>query len=305
MIKFRLPAFLLALSFGVSACANPPAASHGGVDLASADPALWVVKDEDTTIYLFGTVHVLRPGTVWFDEEVADAFAEADRLVLEIVTPEQGAMAQKVAMLAIDRSGRPLKDKLGEEAHSRYVKAMTEAGIPWQPFESLKPWMAAITLALAPLNRLGYDDELGAEKVLSAAAKTAGKDIGALETPEQQLGYFDSLPEDQQVAFLNATVDGMGDVEEDFVSLVESWAAGRPEELAAKMNESLKATPKLAETLLFERNRNWAGQIKIMLEKPGTIFVAVGAGHLAGQKNVQDHLKKLGIRTERVAHQEK
>lgn len=300
---FRLPAFMLALSFSLAACANPPA-RQGGIDLASADPALWAVKDEDTTIYLFGTVHVLKPGTVWLDDEVGDAFARADRLVLEIVTPEQNEMAQKVATLAADASGKPLKDKMGETAHARYVAAMMEAGIPWQPFERLKPWIAAITLSLAPLSKLGYDDELGAEKVLTAAARTHGKSIGALETPEQQLRYFDSLPEKQQVAFLNATVDGMADVEKDFTSLVESWAAGKPEALAEKMNESLEATPELAETLLFQRNRNWAAQIKAMLEKPGTVFVAVGAGHLAGTKSVQDYLQKLGIAAQRVPHHE-
>ncbi|MBB4641537.1 TraB/GumN family protein [Rhizorhapis suberifaciens] len=301
---FRLPAFLLALSFSLAACANPPSSRQGTVDLASADPALWVVKDEDTTVYLFGTVHVLKPGTVWLDDEVGAAFAKADRLVLEIVTPDQSEMAQKVAMMAVDPAGKPLRDKLGKEAYAKYISAMTQAGISWQPFERLKPWIAAITLSLAPLGKLGYDDQLGAEKVLTTAAKASGKSIGALETPEQQLGYFDSLPEKQQVAFLNATVDGMADVEKDFTNLVNSWATGKPEALADEMNESLEATPDLAETLLFQRNRNWAGQIQAMLEKPGTVFIAVGAGHLAGKKSVQDYLKKRGIVTERVPHHE-
>jgi uncharacterized protein YbaP (TraB family) len=106
------------------------------------------------------------------------------------------------------------------------------------------------------------------------------------------------------VAFRNATVDGMADVEKDFTSLVDSWAAGKPDALADKMNESLEATPQLAETLLFQRNRNWAGQIRAMLDKPGTVFIAVGAGHLAGKQSVQDYLKTLGIETRRVPHRE-
>lgn len=301
---FRLPAFLLALSISLAACANPPGAHQGAIDLASADPALWVVKDKDTTIYIFGTVHVLKPGTIWLDDEVGEAFSRADRLVLEIVTPQQSDMAQKVAVMATDPTGKPLQDKLGKVAHAKYIAAMTQAGIPWQPFERLKPWIAAITLSLAPLGKLGYDDELGAEKVLTAAAREQGKTIGALETPEQQLGYFDSLPEKQQVAFLNATVDGMADVEKDFTTLVDSWAAGKPAELADKMNESLEATPDLAETLLFQRNRNWAGQIQAMMETPGTVFIAVGAGHLAGKKSVQEYLNKRGISAARVPHHE-
>src|SRR3546814_3804859 len=90
---------------------------------------------------------------------------------------------------------------------------------------------------------------LGAEKTLTATAKSEGKAIGALETPEQQLGYFNDLPEEQQIAFLNATVDGLPDVEKDFGELIDRWAAGKPEQLAEKMNESLEITPELAQTL--------------------------------------------------------
>lgn len=304
-MKFRLPALALALAFSVTACAGAPAAPAPRVDLASADPALWVAKDEDTTIYFFGTVHVLKPGTVWFDDEVGEAFRKSDRLVLEIVEPNQATLAAKMAGLAFNPAGPPLSERLDDTARAKYMAAMDAAGLPWQGFERLKPWMAAVFLAVAPLNRLGYASDLGAEKVLTAAARADGKAIGALETPEQQLGFFNSLPEDQQIAFLNATVDGMADVEQEFSGLVESWAAGEPDKLAEKMNESLEVTPQLAQALLFQRNENWAQQVKAMLDRPGTVFVAVGAGHLAGQKSLQDYLKALGIRTERVPHREK
>lgn len=303
-MTIRSRALMLACALSLTACASAPAAPTAQADLASADPALWVAKDEDTTIYLFGTVHILKPGTVWFDDEVGDAFRTSDRLVLEIVEPDQSDMAAKMAQLAFNPAGPPLSERLDDKARARYVAAMEAAGLPWQGFERLKPWMAAVLLAVAPLSRLGYESDLGAEKVLTAAARGGGKTIGALETPEQQLGYFDSLPEDQQIAFLNATVDGMADVEQEFSGLVESWAAGQPDKLADKMNESLEATPLLAQTLLFHRNENWARQVKAMLDKPGTVFVAVGAGHLAGEKSLQDYLKALGVKTERVPHRE-
>src|SRR3546814_5516380 len=96
--------------------------------------------------------------------------------------------------------------------------------------------------------------------------------MGALEQPVQQLGYFNDLPEEQQIAFLNATVDGLPDVEKDFGELIDRWAAGKPEQLAEKMNESLEITPELAQTLLFQRNANWAEQIRMMLDTPGTVL---------------------------------
>src|SRR3546814_2260209 len=118
------------------------------------------------------------------------------------------------------------------------------------------------------------------------------------------LGYFNDLPEEQQIACLNATVDGLPDVEKDFGELIDRWAAGKPEQLAEKMNESLEITPELAQTLLFQRNANWAEQIRMMLDTPGTVFIAVGAGHLAGKKSVQDYLKALGIKAARVEQPE-
>ncbi|MBK5265255.1 MAG: TraB/GumN family protein [Alphaproteobacteria bacterium] len=303
-MKFPAPAFMLAFTLALSACASAPIAPPQTVDPASADPALWVVKDKDTSIYLFGTVHVMKPGTVWFDDEILAAFDKSNTLVTEIIEPEPGTMSTKVASLALDPEGPPLSEKLAPDARTKYLAAMTTIGIPYQALERYKPWMVGITLAIAPLGKLGYDTERGADKILSAAASAAGKARGALETPDQQLGFFNGLPEDQQIAFLNATVDGLPDVDKDFGELVNDWIAGQPDALADKMNESLETTPELAKTLLFQRNENWARQIKAMLDTPGTVFIAVGAGHLAGKKSVQDYLKALGIKTERVPHHE-
>src|SRR3546814_356966 len=156
-MKFRFPALMLAFALGLSGCASAPTLPDHAVDLASADPAPWVVKDEDTTIYLFGTVHVLKPGTLWFDDEVRQAFDTSEKLVLEIIEPDQGEMAGKVAALALDPDGPPLSEKLNESARAKYVSAMAQAGIPWQAFERFKPWMAGITLAISPLGKLGYE----------------------------------------------------------------------------------------------------------------------------------------------------
>lgn len=266
----------------------------------SAEPALWVVQDEDTTIFLFGSVHVLKPDTVWFDDDVKAAFDRSDEVMLEVVEPDPRVMQATVIKLAIDPDGPPLSQKLTAEARTKYQRAMNGVGIPWEAFEKFEPWMAALTLAVAPLAQLGYSDAVGVEKVVTRAAQAAGKPISGLETVEGQLGLFDTLPEDQQIAFLNATVDEMGGMEEEFTKLIADWSAGRPEALAALMNDSMEATPEIAQVLLFNRNANWAKQIKARMEKPGTVFIAVGAGHLAGAKSVQDQLKALGIKSQRI-----
>ena len=276
--------------------AAPPTATD-------ADPALWVVKDEDTTIYLFGTVHVLKPGLGWFDEAVKTAFDASDQLMLELVMPEDQAEAAKVMIpLAIDQSGKTLSSRLDPDQLKAYQAAMASVGLPVAQFDMFEPWFPAITLSVLPLTKLGYDPEQGAEKQLTGFAKTAGKPVAGLETLPEQLGFFDTLPETQQLAFLNAVVKDLDKLGPQLDKMVVLWAKGDPDGLATAMNESLAATPELAKTLLWDRNARWADQLKARMDQPGTVFVAVGAGHLAGQHSVQDYLKERGLTVKRVEY---
>ncbi|HEX7782678.1 MAG TPA: TraB/GumN family protein [Sphingobium sp.] len=267
---------------------------------ASASPALWVVKDADTTVYLFGTVHVLKPGTVWFDDEVKAAFDRSDELVLEMVEPPAAEMAQTMGELGLAKDRKPLSEKLSEPARAKYQAAMEQAGIPWQSFERFQPWMPGVMLSVMPLVKGGYLAEEGVEKVLSAAATAAGKKIGGLETASEQLGYFAGLPDAQQIAFLNETVDGLPQADAEFATLIKAWKAGKPDSLSRQMNRSLEATPELAQVLLYGRNAKWAAWIAERMKTPGTVFIAVGAGHLAGPKSVIADLAADNIAVKRV-----
>lgn len=289
------------LLLGGCAVERPASARDTAAHSTYATPALWTVKDADTTIYLFGTVHVLKPGVDWFRGGVKTAFQQSDELVLEIKEPEDpNAVASVMAGTALARDGVKLSDRLSTDDRAKYLTAMTANGLPWQAFEMFNPWMAGMALSVQPLEKLGYKSDLGAEKVLTAAARASGKKIGALETVEQQLGYFAGLPMEQQVKFLTATIDGLPEMDTEFASLVRHWQGGEPEKLAVEMNESLEATPELARVLLIQRNANWAKWIKQRLGEPGTVFIAVGAGHLAGKGSVQDQLKALGVSSARV-----
>lgn len=284
----------------VAATATNTAAAPATTD---ADPALWVVKDEDTTIYLFGTVHVLKPGLSWFDEAVKTAFDKSDQLMLEIVLPEdQAAMAKEMMPLAIDQSGKTLSSRLDAEQLKAYQAALASLGIAPAQFDMFEPWFPAITLSVLPLTKLGYDPEQGVEKLLTSSAKKAGKPVAGLETLGQQLGFFDTLPESQQIGFLNSVVRDIDKLGPQLDKMVAQWAKGDPDALAMTMNESLTETPELAKVLLWDRNARWADQLKARMDQPGTVFVAVGAGHLAGEKSVQDYLKARGLTVKRVAY---
>ena len=288
----------LALMLALPACAQSKPAQNPN----DADPALWVVKDADTTIYLFGTIHVLKPGLTWFDEAVKTAFDKSDQLVLEMVEPDKATMQQIVLKNGFSPTGPTLTEQLPADKRGAYLKAIADLGAPPQAFDRMKPWLAAVTLSIAPLQKQGYDPANGPEKVLTEAARSEGKPVEGLETAELQIGYFNGLSPKAQIEFLTSTVDELPKAGEEMAKMVDEWAHGDPDALARDMNESLKDSPEVAKTLLTDRNGRWASWIKQRLAKPGTIFIAVGAGHLAGDDSVQAQLAKQGIKAQRIAY---
>ena len=269
------------------------------VQLVDVDPALWVVKDEDTTIYLFGTVHVLRPGLSWFDDGIKTAFDSSGELVTEILDPDPTKLQTIVTTLAIDQTGTNLRDRLSDDQRVKYEAAMKDIGLPEAAFDQFEPWFAALTLGTLPLIKAGYDLNSGAEKTLTAAAKQEGKKLAELETAESQIAIFDELPMQAQIDYLNAVVDDIGEVTKTLDALVTEWSEAHPEKLAEILNSGF-TDAKLYDALLTRRNAAWSRWIDERMKQPGTVFIAVGAGHLAGKGSVQDQLKFRGIETERV-----
>jgi uncharacterized protein YbaP (TraB family) len=298
-LRFRTALAALALALPLPACAKgaPAAATK------DADPALWVVKDEDTTIYLFGTIHVLKPGMTWFDDAVKTAFDRSDEVKLELVMPDPAAMQGLVQSTGVAPAGTPpLTERLPVAKRAAFTKAVVDAGLPANALDRYKPWLAATQLSIAPLSKLGYDATNGPEQVITAAAKATGKPLTGLETAEQQLGYFSGLSDAAQISFLTSTMDELPKAADTMARMVDDWAAGRPDRLAKDMNDSLKDSPEVAKVLLVDRNKRWANWIRQRLAKPGTVFVAVGAGHLAGADSVQAQLAKAGVKAERIAY---
>lgn len=263
-----------------------------------ADPALWVVKDADTTIYLFGTVHALKPGLGWFDEEVKAAFDRSDSLELEVVLPPQAEMETLVRTLGANPA--PLSDQLPPETAAKLHDALTRMGQSPDALDGSEPWLAAIQLENMPVRDTGYDTANGAEAVLSAAAKTAGKPVAGLETAPQQLGYFDHLSPAAQLALLNKTIDDLPKAQQTLDAIVAAWSKGDEPGIEKLLNTELMRSPELAQALLIQRNRNWTDWIANRMKQPGTVFVAVGAGHLAGAQGLPQMLVRRGFRVMRV-----
>lgn len=289
----------VAALFGMNA---PALAEEPVFDRSDADPALWVVADDDTKIYLFGTMHALKPDLVWFDDAVAEAFNSSDELVLEMLEPNEAEIAPILTQQAMYADGKSLSKALTPDQYARFATAASSIGIPPQALERMKPWFAAVTLSTAPLAQFGYSPVAGAEHVLQkAAAERQIKQVG-LETFAQQMGFFSSLSEKDQIAFLMSGIDEMSDMEETFAAMEKAWATGDTTATATLLNEGMDDMPKIKDILIERRNAVWADWIGDRLEQPGTVFVAVGAGHLAGDTSVQAMLADKGLTVTRIAY---
>jgi uncharacterized protein YbaP (TraB family) len=300
MMLKRKSALFAAAAF--LAAAPAVAQSPAPAALPDGDPAIWVVKDPDTTIYLFGTFHALDGKTDWFNEEVKTAFDQSSEVVLEIPPSEdKSAMQPLILKYALDASGKPLSEKLSPAAKEKFAKALAEMGAPPTAFDKFKPFFAALTLALTGAQKLGLTGEQGAEAVLTKAAKAGGKPVSGLETAEFQISLFDRLPEDEQIKMLEQTIDELDELGAMFKDMNSTWTRGDAEGFARLMNELNAQSPTAYKVLISDRNANWAEWIDQRLDKPGAVFMGVGAGHLGGKDSVQDLLAKRGIRSERVA----
>jgi hypothetical protein len=287
------------------ACAQQPAASSppkAAPAAADSDPALWVVRDADTTLYLLGTIHVLKPGLSWFDEAVRAAFDRSDELKLEIVEPDPATMSGLIQARGMAAAGPTLTERLPAKARPALAKYMGQIGLPQAGYDRMRPWLAATFLQVQSLVKVGYDPASGPEKVLADAAKRAGKPVTGLETVEQQIGFFSGLSDTAQVAMLADTLDEMPTMQRTMGRMVDEWSKGRTDYLARELNDSLATSPEAMKVLLTDRNDRWADWIKGRLAQPGTVFIAVGAGHLAGKGSVQEALAKRGVRTVRVKY---
>ena len=292
---FRPFAGLVAL---FTALLSPQASAQQPVE-QDIRPALWKVADADTTIYLFGTVHALPPGIPWYRGEVAAAFEESKELVTEIIDEDHAAVQKAIMATAILPEGQTLRGMMTAQDKVKYEAALAHVGMPPASFDRVEPWFAGITLAVVPLQKEGLVPENGVESTLNARAKTLGQQHAALETAEYQLGLFDSLPLDVQKRFLMEVVESVPTVTTDLGRMIDAWKEGDVEQVARLMQDQ-ENDPAVLDVILYKRNAAWADWIKTRLDAPGSVFVAVGAGHLAGPQSVQDKLAELGISATRV-----
>ena len=279
---------------------SAPAAPRSVLPATGDGPALWVVKDADSTIYLFGTVHVLRPTTAWGSAKVDAAFAAASDIYFEISNPDdQSAMTPLIQQYGLSPQ-TPLSSLLTPAEIADLDAAARTTGLTAAQMDPFRPWLAGLSLSVAPLIKAGYDPASGVELTLKAQALAAGKPVHGFETIDEQIQILATLPEEAQLEFLRSTLESFDDATTELDTMVGAWAAGDVETIQRVGVDEMKAeAPAIYEALLTRRNAGFADDVQQLLAGSGTAFIAVGAAHLAGADSVQSMLAARGIEVER------
>ncbi len=266
---------------------------------ATAFPVVWHLSDEDSDIYILGTVHVLPPELDWQSEEIVAAFESADTIWFEAPVADPGAGMRTVQLMnqyGLNAPGNPLSGQISEEGRELLVEILSRFGIGASDLDAMRPWMAAMTLSMAFVQSQGYEPESGVDFVLWREANISGKEIFYFETLEQQVRFMADLPPEIEAAFLEQTLMEFNSTGSQLDELVTAWHAGDIATIDAVMNgETRDAAPEVHEVLLVERNRTWVQTIKETLAGSGTDFMAVGAGHVAGPEGLIELLRGEGF----------
>ncbi len=278
------------------------AATEPGRPSKSGEPLLWVLRDADSTVYLYGSIHLRRKGGAWGGPKAKAAFQESQRLWTEILLDpaEEAAATQTVLRLGLDPS-RKLSDRIDPAKKPALVEAVAALGMPLQSIEPMRPWLASMTLLIGTLTKAGYDPTQGVDRLLDAEARASGKTLKSFETSSEQVEFLAGLTDAVQLDLLQHTLDEFKKGPELMKELEAAWEQGDESELRRLAVDEMRIThPELEKILLSNRNQRWAEKIGEILAGSGVDFIAVGAAHLVGPDSVQEMLTKKNLKALRV-----
>ena len=290
------------LLLAAPACAQSNTAAQASAP-ARIHPALFVARDADSTIYLFGTVHVRPQGSPWGGPEAETALAASSDVWTEIeVSPAADAQAQTlVVQLGFAPADHPLSSWLAPAQEQRLNTLAARFGLSAAALDRMQPWLAAIALSMAPMQQAGFDPQSGVDRAVSADAQAHGKHMRAFETVDQQLHFVANLSPDAQRQMLLDAIDEADHGPDELLQLSHAWERGdlnRIERLVVADTE--QKYPELYDVLFRRRNAAWVDTITHEMQGSGTEFIAVGAAHMVGHDGLVAQLRAHGIRVDRV-----
>src|SRR4051794_20618712 len=248
MLKTFLRRACAALGLSLTLVAAPAPAKT----VQAAKPALWQVSDADTTVYLFGTIHLLPDKYSWRTAKFDQAVAGSNELVLETIVDDKNPMKLVgiLTKLGFSNGLPPIATRVAPAKVATLEAAITKSGIPRSAFDKMETWAAAFMLLGDQFKDLGLKGDQGVEQVLRSSFTSQGKPIGELETNSEQLGFFDTLPENAQRALLEGAIERPANMRQEFDAMLSAWSRGDVKAIANSFNRDLSASPELKAALL-------------------------------------------------------
>jgi len=271
---------------------------------AAGKSCIWFVKGEKATVYLAGSIHLLRANDLPIPADYDKVYADSKQLFFEIDPEEMASAASQMKMMTLSMlpDGKSVDKVISKETYAKLEAYMDsrDLGILSAAFLNMKPAMLSVMISSLEMMRLGAQPQFGVETIFSKKAKTDAKPVEGLETVEFQLGMFDKLSPEMQENFLKMTLDQVEELPKMLETLIDCWKKGEDVKLGALLNEEFDGHDDLHNTMLTDRNKNWLPVVEKQLASPdgNTLFI-VGAGHLIGEGSVVDLLQKKGHKVER------
>ncbi len=269
---------------------------------ASADTeghpvTLWRAQGISNSIYLLGSIHLLRAEDHPLPTVIDAAYEDAEVLIMELDMDDlDAALTQQLfTESGVLRDGVTLRDLMGEELYSRAAAAAETSDIPIDLLAQSKPWLAAITVEMMALYRIGFNPSLGVEMQMTSRAVEDGKPIEGLETIEEQLAFLDGLSLQAQRDLLIQTLEDSASMDDSIGEMIRAWRYGDTDFLASGLLESFAEHEELNDKLVTNRNQRWVSQIIELLDDADDYLIIVGALHLVGDAGVPSLLARKGI----------
>ncbi len=263
---------------------------------ALADTSVWRIDRGGNSVYLGGTVHLLRPSDYPLPTEFETAYAASQEIYLETDLSALNDLTTQAQMLQqltyID--GRTLQTVLNEEAYSALSDYAAGSGLPLMMLERFKPGMVVSTLQVLEFQRIGFTPQ-GVDSYFNTRAMGDGKPLGQLETVQEQIGFLASMGEGNESEFILLSLQDLEETDQMMEEIITAWRAGDNETLAeAFVTDMLEEAPEVYDTLLRQRNLKWIPIIRSMFEDDDTEFVLVGTAHLVGPDGLLELLAAEG-----------
>src|SRR5262245_35362647 len=263
---------------------------------------LWRVVSKDSTVYLLGSVHLLKSDAYPLSQAIEQAFSDSTKLVLEVnlESVDSGGAQQLILAKSLLPEGKTLDGTLSASTYQALQQRVKALGLDIEVLKRMKPWFLALSLVAMKMQQLGYDAQNGVDRHFFERARKAKKEVQGLETADFQINLLDSMSAKTQEESLLQTLKELDQFETEFEQLVRAWTEGREKELDSLLLESFKEYPEVYSRLISERNRNWLPQIEREFQGRNKTLVVVGAAHLVGQDGIVELMRRKGYVVEQL-----